>query len=53
MPSGRSAAGARDLFATAREASVKTMIFDVEPLVAPWHSRDPAGISLAGLLALA
>ena len=30
--------GLGDLFAKARELSVKTMIFDVEPLVAPWHS---------------
>jgi hypothetical protein len=30
--------GLDDLFANARQLSVKTMIFDVEPLVAPWHS---------------
>jgi hypothetical protein len=30
--------GPADLFAAARALSVKTMIFDVEPLVAPWHS---------------
>jgi len=29
--------GLSDLFAEARELSVRTMIFDVEPLVAPWH----------------
>jgi predicted HAD superfamily phosphohydrolase YqeG len=29
--------GLPDLFAEARELSVRTMIFDVEPLVAPWH----------------
>ena len=29
--------GLADLFAEARELSVGTMIFDVEPLVAPWH----------------
>jgi predicted HAD superfamily phosphohydrolase YqeG len=29
--------GLPDLFANARELSVKTMIFDIEPLVAPWH----------------
>jgi predicted HAD superfamily phosphohydrolase YqeG len=29
--------GLADLFAQARELSVKTMIFDVEPLVAPWN----------------
>jgi predicted HAD superfamily phosphohydrolase YqeG len=27
-----------DLFAAARELAIKTMIFDVEPLVAPWNS---------------
>lgn len=32
--------GPADLFAAARELSVKTMIFDVEPLVAPWHSSQ-------------
>ena len=29
--------GLSDLFAEARELSVRTMIFDVEPLVTPWH----------------
>jgi len=29
-----------DLFAEARELSVRTMIFDVEPLVAPWHGSQ-------------
>jgi hypothetical protein len=29
-----------DLFAKARELSVRTMIFDVEPLVAAWHSSQ-------------
>ena len=28
------------LLAAARELSVRTMIFDVEPLVAPWHSNQ-------------
>jgi hypothetical protein len=28
------------LVAAARELSVRTMIFDVEPLVAPWHSNQ-------------
>jgi predicted HAD superfamily phosphohydrolase YqeG len=32
--------GLADLFAEARELSVKTMIFDVEPLVAPWHGSQ-------------
>ncbi len=32
--------GPADLFAAARELSVKTMIFDVKPLVAPWHSSQ-------------
>jgi len=32
--------GLADLFAKARELSVRTMIFDVEPLVAPWHSSQ-------------
>jgi hypothetical protein len=32
--------GLPDLFATARELSVRTMIFDVEPLVAPWHGSQ-------------
>jgi hypothetical protein len=32
--------GLADLFAEARELSVRTMIFDVEPLVAPWHGRQ-------------
>jgi predicted HAD superfamily phosphohydrolase YqeG len=29
-----------DLFTEARELSVQTMIFDVEPLVAPWHGSQ-------------
>jgi predicted HAD superfamily phosphohydrolase YqeG len=29
-----------DLFAAARELAVRTMIFDVEPLVAPWYSSQ-------------
>jgi predicted HAD superfamily phosphohydrolase YqeG len=29
-----------DLFAEARKLSVRTMIFDVEPLVAPWHGSQ-------------
>jgi predicted HAD superfamily phosphohydrolase YqeG len=32
--------GLADLFARARELSVRTMIFDVEPLVTPWHSSQ-------------
>ena len=32
--------GPADLLAAARELSVKTMIFDVKPLVAPWHSSQ-------------
>jgi predicted HAD superfamily phosphohydrolase YqeG len=32
--------GLAGLFAEARELSVRTMIFDVEPLVAPWHSSQ-------------
>ena len=32
--------GPADLFAAARELSVRTLIFDVEPLVAPWHSSQ-------------
>ena len=32
--------GLSDLFAEARELSVRTMIFDVEPLVAPWHGSQ-------------
>ena len=32
--------GLTGLFAKARELSVKTMIFDVEPLVAPWHGSQ-------------
>ena len=32
--------GLVDLFAKARELSVTTMIFDVEPLVAPWHGSQ-------------
>jgi hypothetical protein len=34
--------GLADLFAKDRELSVQTMIFDVEPLVAPWHSSQEA-----------
>jgi len=32
--------GLADLFAEARKLSVRTMIFDVEPLVAPWHGSQ-------------
>jgi predicted HAD superfamily phosphohydrolase YqeG len=32
--------GLADLFAEARELSVRTLIFDVEPLVAPWHGSQ-------------
>ena len=32
--------GLDGLFAEARELSVRTMIFDVEPLVAPWHGSQ-------------
>ena len=32
--------GLAGLFAEARELSVKTMIFDVEPLVTPWHGSQ-------------
>jgi len=32
--------GLAGLFAKARELSVRTMIFDVEPLVAPWHGSQ-------------
>ena len=32
--------GLADLFAEARELSFRTMIFDVEPLVAPWHGSQ-------------
>jgi hypothetical protein len=32
--------GLADLFAEAGELSVRTMIFDVEPLVAPWHGSQ-------------
>ena len=32
--------GSADLFAAARDLSVRTMIFDVEPLVASWHSSQ-------------
>ena len=32
--------GLPDLFTEARELSAKTMIFDVEPLVAPWHGSQ-------------
>jgi hypothetical protein len=34
--------GLADLFGKARELSVQTIIFDVEPLVAPWHSSQEA-----------
>lgn len=32
--------GLADLFAKARDLSVRTMILDVEPLVAPWRSNQ-------------
>jgi predicted HAD superfamily phosphohydrolase YqeG len=32
--------GLADLFAEARELSVRSLIFDVEPLVAPWHGSQ-------------
>jgi hypothetical protein len=32
--------GLADLFTKARELSVQTMIFDVEPLVAPWNGSQ-------------
>ena len=32
--------GLADLFAEAGALSVRTMIFDVEPLVAPWHGSQ-------------
>ena len=32
--------GLADLFTEARELSVRTVIFDVEPLVAPWHGSQ-------------
>jgi hypothetical protein len=32
--------GPADLFAAARELAVRTMIFDVEPLVTPWRSSQ-------------
>ena len=32
--------GLAGLFAEARELSVRTVIFDVEPLVAPWHGSQ-------------
>ena len=32
--------GLAGLFAEARELSVRTIIFDVEPLVAPWHGSQ-------------
>jgi hypothetical protein len=34
--------GPADLFARARELSVRTLILDVEPLVAPWDSGQDA-----------
>ena len=34
--------GLTALFAKARDLSLQTMIFDVEPLVAPWHSSQEA-----------
>lgn len=34
--------GLAELFAKARELSVQTMVFDVEPLVAPWNSSQEA-----------
>jgi hypothetical protein len=35
-----SVTGPADLFAAARVLSVRTMVFDVEPLVARWHSSQ-------------
>jgi predicted HAD superfamily phosphohydrolase YqeG len=34
--------GLADLFGRAGELAVKTMIFDIEPLVAPWNSSQQA-----------
>jgi len=43
--------GPADLFAAARELSVRTMIFDVEPLVAPWHgSKESLDQGIARIL---
>ena len=43
--------GLADLFAEARELSVQTMIFDVEPLVAPWNgSRESLDQGIARIL---
>jgi len=43
--------GLAGLFAEARELSVRTMIFDVEPLVAPWHgSRESLDQGIARIL---
>ena len=43
--------GLADLFAEAGELSVRTMIFDVEPLVAPWHgSRESLDQGIARIL---
>jgi hypothetical protein len=43
--------GPADLFAAARVLSVRTMIFDVEPLVALWHSsRESLDQGLARIL---
>jgi hypothetical protein len=43
--------GLAGLFAEARELSVRTMIFDVEPLVAPWYgSQESLGQGIARVL---
>ena len=43
--------GLSALFAEARELSVRTMIFDVEPLVAPWHgSQESLEHGIAAIL---
>jgi hypothetical protein len=43
--------GLAGLFAEARELSVRTMIFDVEPLVAPWHgSKESLDQGIARIL---
>jgi len=44
-------AGLDDLLAWAAELSVKTIILDVEPLVAPWHSsQESLGRGIANVL---
>jgi len=44
--------GLADLFAKARELSVQTMIFDVEPLVVTWHgSQESLDQGIARILA--